>query len=222
MSKTDKTHDLYCQKLKKIGTELGFHATIGSKGKMYHMGKPDCVWYYKCDGKEPLLKIAKGDKIKCNCGSCKAVSQYLPFVAFEVPNSEDEKGLRGSLMTLQLTNASAGIIVLTGKSEREHKKYTGKLIGRYSYMRTRIWTKEYVDDLYKRLVENKIVIEDAEGHGKLKASLKQKYNIVLGQLSLDNLQNDINKILKSEIRVSGRSSKTGEKVTTDILVKDIL
>jgi hypothetical protein len=152
MSKTDKTHDLYCQKLKKIGDELEFHAIIGSKGKMFHMGKPDCVWYYECEGKEPLLKIAKGERIKCNCNSCKEVNQYLPFLAFEVCNSEDEKGLRGSLMALQLTNATASIIVLTGKSEREYKKYMGKLLGRYSYMRTRIWKKEYVDDLYKRLV----------------------------------------------------------------------
>lgn len=153
MSKTDKTHDLYCDRLKKIGKELGFYAIIGSKGKMFHMGKPDCVWYYKCEGKEPLLKIARGEKSKCNCDSCKKVSQYLPFIAFEVPNSEDEKALRGSLMALQLTNASASIIVLTGKSEREHKEYMKKLIGRYSYMRTRIWTKEYVDDLYVKLVK---------------------------------------------------------------------
>lgn len=215
-----------CQKkLREIGSILGFEVdkTGGSLGKMYHMGSPDCVWYYNCEGKEPLIKIAKGDRCeKKKCTVNHGNGKRLPFIAFEVANSEDEKGLRGSLMTLQLTSASVSVIVLIGRTAEKHTQFFNKLAGRYSYMRTRIWTKEYVDDLYKRLVENKIGIEDGEGCGKLKASLKEKYNIVLGQLSLDNLQNDINKILKSEIRVSGRSSKTGEKVTTDISVKDIL
>ena len=130
-------HKEYTRKLMEMGRELGFEASDGRRlGKMYHMANPDCVWYYNCKGKKPLLKISKGDK-----------SNYLPVVAFEVADSEKEKGLRGSLMSLQLANASASVIVLVGTAV-EHKSYLNKLIGRYSSVRIRIWTEADVNKLY--------------------------------------------------------------------------
>jgi hypothetical protein len=123
-------------KLRAVGKELGFHATHRSHGKMYHMGNPDCVWYYKGRGAKELTKIAKGDRYK-----------YLPLVAFEVAYSEQEKQLRGSLVTLQLTNAAASVIVLLGTSA-PLRPYLRKLIGRYSYLRFRVWDEKDVNALY--------------------------------------------------------------------------
>lgn len=134
-------HSECIKKLVEIGKALGFHATGRGYGKMYHMGNPDCVWYYKGSGHKELLKIARGDKY-----------QYLPFIAFEVPYSEKEKALRGSLVTLQLTNASASIIVLLGESIR-YKSYIRKLVGRYSFIRYRIWSEKDVEDLYHRVID---------------------------------------------------------------------
>ncbi|MCX7824383.1 MAG: hypothetical protein N2689_02380 [Verrucomicrobiae bacterium] len=132
-------------KLRAVGIELGFHATHRSHGKMYHMGNPDCVWYFKGRGAQELAKIARGDRYK-----------YLPFVAFEVAYSESEKQLRGSLMTLQLTNAAASVIVLLGASAA-HRKYLRRLIGRYSYLRFRIWTEEDVNFLYDSVFPQRAV-----------------------------------------------------------------
>ena len=108
-------HSECVHKLKKIGEQLGFHSSGRSFGKMYHMGNPDCVWYYKGPGEKALRKISKGDRYK-----------YLPMVAFEVAYSETEKSLRGSLVTLQLTNAAASVIVLIGHSVK-YKSYLKKL-----------------------------------------------------------------------------------------------
>ena len=130
-------HKEYTRKIMEMGKNLGFEVSDGRRlGKMYHMANPDCVWYYNCKGKKPLLKISKGDK-----------SNYLPVVAFEVADSEKEKGLRGSLMSLQLANASASVIVLVGTAVK-HKSYLNKLIGRYSSVRIRIWTEADVNKLY--------------------------------------------------------------------------
>ena len=134
-------HSECINKLVEIGKHFGFHSTGRSYGKMYHMGNPDCVWYYKGKGAKELYKIAKGDKYK-----------YLPFISFEVPYSEKQKALRGTLVTLQLTNASASIIVLIGESAK-YKSYMKKLIGRYSFGRFRIWTEKDVDDLYKKVTK---------------------------------------------------------------------
>jgi len=106
---------------------------------MYELGNPDCVWYYKGKGAEELRKIAKGDK-----------SKYIPFIAFEVAYSEKEKALRGSMVSLQLTNASVSIIVLLDKS-LEFKPKLRKLVGRYSSTRFRIWTLKDVDELYNKV-----------------------------------------------------------------------
>lgn len=136
-------HSECIRKLMEVGEHFGFHSTGRSYGKMYHMGNPDCVWYYKGRGWEEIRKIAKGDKYR-----------YLPFIAFEVANTEREKALRGTLVTLQLTNASASVVVLIGKSEK-YKSFMRKLAGRYSSTRFRIWTEKDVNELH-----NKVFKED--------------------------------------------------------------
>lgn len=129
-------HQECVEKLRAIGKKLSFHDTHRSYGKMYHMGNPDCVWYYKGPGAKALQKIARGDRYR-----------YLPMVAFEVAFSEHEKHLRGSLVTLQLTNAAASVIVLLGSSVK-YKSYLKRLVGRYSHVRYRIWTEKDVATLY--------------------------------------------------------------------------
>ena len=74
----------------------------------------------------------------------------MPFIAFEVANTEREKALRGTLVTLQLTNATASIIVLIGKSV-EYKGFLRRLVGRYSYGRLRIWTEKDVNELHDKV-----------------------------------------------------------------------
>jgi hypothetical protein len=129
----------------EIGKKLGFHAVGRSLGKKYELGNPDCVWYYQGPGANLLKKIARGEK-----------AEYLPFIAFEVANSEKEKELRGSLVALQLTNASASIVVLLGKSDSEEmKSYAKKLLGRYSYGRFRLWTQKDVQELYDHVFKQK-------------------------------------------------------------------
>jgi|GEM_PF-1138521 len=156
-SGSKKDHSECVGNLKKIGKYFGFKVADGIKlGKMYHLGNPDCVWYLDCKGKEPLMKITRGDI--CKKKSCKQKNKhekgrYLPIVAFEVPNSENEKSLRGSLMTLQLTNASASVIVLIGKSLEEYSPFANELIGRFSSIRIRIWSKKYVESLCKQIVK---------------------------------------------------------------------
>jgi len=137
----DQEHADCQNQLIEIGNHLGFESRRKVEGKMYELGCPDCVWYYKGKGNEELRKIAQGDGYK-----------YIPFIAFEVAFSEDEKGLRGSMMSLQLTNAAASVIVLLGKS-RELKPKLKKMFGRYSYMRYRIWTGEYVKALYDKVMK---------------------------------------------------------------------
>jgi hypothetical protein len=134
------THSECIKKLVEIGKRFGFHSTGRSYGKMYNLGNPDCVWYYKGKGYKELYKIAKGDKYR-----------YLPFIAFEVPYSEKQKALRGTLVTLQLTNASASVIVLIGESAN-YKSYMRKLVGRYSFGRFRIWTEKDVNKLYDKVI----------------------------------------------------------------------
>ena len=78
--------------------------------------------------------------------------KYLPFIAFEVIYSEKEKALRGSLVTLQLTNASASILVLIGESAKL-KSYVRKLVGRYSFVRYRIWSEKDIEDIYHKVIK---------------------------------------------------------------------
>ena len=144
------THSECIRKIIEIGKSFGFHSTGRGYGKMYSLGNPDCIWYYKGKGAKELYKIAKGDKYK-----------YLPFIAFEVPCTEKPKALRGTLVTLQLHNAAASVVVLIGDSA-QYKSYMKKLVGRYSSTRFRIWTEKEVNELHDKVVkaepssENKI------------------------------------------------------------------
>jgi hypothetical protein len=132
-------HKQCIDKLVEIGNLLGFKASRAVEGKMYELANPDCVWYYKGKGEEFLRKIAKGDK-----------ARYIPFIAFEVAFSEKEKALRGSMVSLQLTNAAVSIIVLLGSSAALKPKLK-KLVGRYSSTRFRIWTAKDMDGLYGKV-----------------------------------------------------------------------
>jgi len=98
-----------------------------------------------------LQKIAKGHRYR-----------YLPLVAFEIASSEHEKQLRGSLVTLQLTNAAASVIVLLGECIK-YKSYQKKLVGRYSFVRYRIWTEKDVDDF------NDVVFKPEKKRGPIHA-----------------------------------------------------
>lgn len=142
-------HKECVKRLMEIGSHFGFKATGKSYGKKYELGNPDCVWYYTGKGAKELSKIARGERYR-----------YLPFIAFEVAYSEREKNLRGSLVALQLTNAAAGVIVLLGKSV-DRKRFLKKLIGRYSYMRFRIWTENDVNEIYKR-IEKTVKVNSAK------------------------------------------------------------
>jgi len=142
--KEEKIHWECTHKLTRIGEELGFKVTSKLKGKKYELANPDCLWYYQDKGKGEmaLRKIARGDGPGC---------RYIPLVAFEVASSEGQKNLRGSLMSLQLTNAGASVIVLVGKSAK-YKSFLKKLTMRFSHMRIRIWTKKDVDDMFEKFV----------------------------------------------------------------------
>ena len=146
-------HNECVTKLRAVGKNFGFLDTHRSYGKMYELGNPDCVWYYKGPGFQQLKKIARGDRY-----------QYLPMVAFEVAFSEHEKQLRGSLVTLQLTNAAASVIVLLGSSI-EHKSYLKKLIGRYSFGRFRIWTEKDVSALHDSVFGKETEVHTPQGSG---------------------------------------------------------
>jgi len=142
-------HTECIKKLKEIGRHYGFHSADKTIGLKYHLANIDVAWCIDCSGKKGLTKILSGER--CRCPKCKGIKAvYLPVVAFEVACSEKEKNLRGSLMSLQLINASAGIIVLAGEA-KERKSYVQKLIARYSYGRLRVWSKKDVDGLYQEI-----------------------------------------------------------------------
>lgn len=146
-------HTETIRKLKEIGRHYGFHSADKTIGLKYHLANIDVAWCIDCSGKKGLTKILSGERCKCpKCRGIKAV--YLPVVAFEVACSEKEKALRGSVMSLQLVNASAGIIVLVG-SATAHKSFVRKLLGRYSSGRLRLWTQQDVDRLYQGIKADK-------------------------------------------------------------------
>jgi len=147
-------HTETIRKLKEIGRHYGFHSSDKSIGLKYHLATIDVLWSVDCSGKKGLTKILSGER--CKCPKCRGIKTvYLPIVAFEVAASEKEKALRGSVMSLQLANASAGIIVLVG-SAIEHKTYVRKLLGRYSSGRLRLWTRQDVDGLYADIRSDKV------------------------------------------------------------------
>jgi hypothetical protein len=129
-------------KLRELGETFDFEVTSKLRGKKYELANPDCLWYYKGKGEKALRKIAYGDGPGC---------RHIPLVAFEVASTEGQKALRGSLMSLQITNAGASVIVLVGKSAK-YKSFLKKLTMRFSNMRIRIWSKKDVDDMYEKFV----------------------------------------------------------------------
>ena len=133
-------HTNCINQLIEIGKRLDFDASRAVHGKMYELANPDCIWYYKGKGEKELRKIARGDR-----------ALRLPFIAFEVACSEKEKALRGSLVSLQLANASASIIVLGGSSVALKSKLR-KMVGRYSASRFRIWTVKDVNELHTKVL----------------------------------------------------------------------
>lgn len=50
----------------------------------------------------------------------------------------------------------------------------------------------------------------------LRLILKNKYNLAVGEFSLEDLKRKIVKISKTKIKVSGRSYKTGRKKTIEV------
>ena len=149
--KEEAVHWECIRKLRALGTTFEFEVTSKLQGKKYELANPDCLWYYRGKGAQALRKISCGDGAGC---------RFIPLVAFEVASTEGQKALRGSLVSLQLTNAGASVIVLVGKSTK-HKSFLKKLVGRFSYMRIRIWTKKDVDDMFEKFVPK--AISEAEG-----------------------------------------------------------
>lgn len=133
------------RKLRALGEAFDFEASGKLQGKKYELANPDCIWYYKGKGAKALRKIAAGDGPGC---------RFIPVVAFEVASTEGQKALRGSLVSLQLANAAASVIVLVGRSVR-FGSFLKKLTLRYSHMRVRIWGKKDVDAMYEKFVVNK-------------------------------------------------------------------
>jgi hypothetical protein len=201
-------HDECRNRLVEIGELLGFEATRNIRGKMFKLATPDCVWYYKGAGRKELRKIAKGDNY-----------QHIPLVAFEIAYSEGMKGLRGSMMSLQLANASASIIVLLGSSVGHQKEFK-KLVGRYSSTRFRIWTNKDVDELYNKVKEK--YLKKRPTIKELESYIKAKYKLAVGELSLTELSRQIEDISKARIKVSGRSYKNGRERTISIPIENFL
>lgn len=141
--KEEAVHWECIRKLRELGKAFEFEVTSKLQGDKYELANPDCLWYYKGKGEMALRKIARGDGPGC---------RFIPLVAFEVASTEGQKALRGSLMSLQLTNAGASVIVLVGKSV-QHGSFLKKLTMRFSHMRIRIWTKKNVDDMYEKFVK---------------------------------------------------------------------
>jgi len=57
---------------------------------------------------------------------------------------------------------------------------------------------------------------------RLESTLKKKYNIVVGQKTLEEVKLDIEHALNAKIKISGRSYKTGEKKVIFVPAKILL
>ena len=51
---------------------------------------------------------------------------------------------------------------------------------------------------------------------KLMADLKNKYNLAVGERTIEALEHKLTKISKTKVKVSGRSYETGKKKTVTI------
>ena len=52
--------------------------------------------------------------------------------------------------------------------------------------------------------------------------LKNKYGIMVGEITLEDLKQKVRKISKEKLKVSGRSLETGRKKTASILLVDLV
>jgi len=57
---------------------------------------------------------------------------------------------------------------------------------------------------------------------KLESVLKEKYNIAVGQKTLEELKHDIERALNAKIKISGRFYKTGKKKVIKLPIKNLL
>lgn len=57
---------------------------------------------------------------------------------------------------------------------------------------------------------------------RLESILKDKYNITVGQKTLEELKHDIECALNAKIRISGRSYETGKKKVIKLPIKNLL
>ena len=57
---------------------------------------------------------------------------------------------------------------------------------------------------------------------ELGSRLKDRYEIMLGEKSLGDLKDKLYKMLDRKIKVSGRSFRTGLKITVDVSIKDLV
>lgn len=100
MSRNEEIHNLYVQKLRRIGEALGFKTT----GKITFaseriLGVLDCVWRL-----EKSREFVKSSEYY--------ISTYgLPIVAFEVIHSESTKLIRGSFLNMAYAKPALAVFV---------------------------------------------------------------------------------------------------------------
>jgi hypothetical protein len=149
MAEEAKKHSIYVKKLKEIGSALGFDtkarkAENGYYREQYHLANPDCVWYVAVDRRLRDLGIFPDDAI--------------PAVVFEVLYREEEKSMRGSMLSLPFRNPFRGVLVLLRREGEtiEHyddrKDYLTRLHKKVSCDNVLIWTEQVVDELHKKTV----------------------------------------------------------------------
>lgn len=56
---------------------------------------------------------------------------------------------------------------------------------------------------------------------KLESILKEKYNIAVGQKTLEEVKRDIEHALNTKIKISGRSYETGKKKIIKLPIKNL-
>lgn len=150
MARNMSKHSDYIKKLKEIGIALHFSTKPRKSNdeyyrEQYHLANPDCVWYQEVDPKLKDERIFPDDAI--------------PAIVFEVLYAEEEKAMRGSVLSLPFRNPFRGILVLLrqdGESEQDYqnrKDYLYRIKNKTKYDNIDIWTEQYVDELYERIVK---------------------------------------------------------------------
>ena len=146
----ESIHNQNMEKLKKIGTALGFDTDSHGSLKT-PIGNLDCAWRIK------NLKLPN-------------INGPIPFAAFEVICSEDRKQLKGSVLNLISSKSSLAVLCLIRKEikkpwdgckDKEPEKWlitienlVEKLQKEFSGItRILIWNEEDIDDLYRREID---------------------------------------------------------------------